>query len=186
MMREEASWVLLLNFVRLRELGRTTQSVQALRRSFPNAKVAAVATPATWPALKTVGADGCAIFRRDGWAGAWRLVAGLRRMNLAAVFVAYDRPDRRGHLKLELLALLVGAKRILAQSPGRQATEISQLRLGLVIAVKLAGLIFLMSWAAVVGSIVWATLSLAGRGESAISLATAELRQLEAAGANRH
>jgi len=120
---------LLLTFARRGEEEAIRQALAALREAAPGADVVAIGTPVSRPVLKQLGVDDIIIYG-DG-RGARSVVREARGRKPAAAVVVYWGPGFCAHLKLELLALLCRAPRVLRLSPEAPVSAIGRPRLAL-------------------------------------------------------
>ena len=120
---------LLLTFARRGEEEAIRQAVTALREAVPGADVVAIGTPVSAPALDNLGMDDVIIYG-DG-RGARSVVREARGRRPAAAAVVYWGPGFSAHLKLELLAIFCGPRRVLRLAPDTPVSAIGRPRLAL-------------------------------------------------------
>lgn len=111
----EGATGLLLTFARRGEETAIRQAVSRLRAEGVTSLIA-VGTAVSAPALSEAGLDDLILYGEGR--GAWDVVRELRRRRPAAAAVVYRNAGYGGHLKLEALALLSGARRVQRIAPG--------------------------------------------------------------------
>jgi hypothetical protein len=130
---EKAPAGLLLTFARRGEDDAILQAIARLREHGA-AEVAAVGTPASAPALRELGV-GDIILYGEGH-GARAVIGKLRRRRPRTAAIVYWDSGFAGHLKLEALALLTGAKHVLRVAPNSQTVTIGRFRLAWIVFLK--------------------------------------------------
>ncbi|MFB3882099.1 MAG: hypothetical protein ACE149_12600 [Armatimonadota bacterium] len=105
---------LLLTFARRGEEAVVQQAISRLRDEGAE-QIFAVGTPASERFVREIGIDDIVLYG-DG-RGARSVVGGLRRRRPRLAAVVYWDERFGGHLKLELLALLAGARRVWRVAP---------------------------------------------------------------------
>jgi len=100
---------LLLTFAREGEEEAIRSAREALAQVVPGARVAAIGTPVSAPVLRGLGIAEVLVYGGERSAG--QVLAEARAWRPAAAAIVYRGLDPAGHLKLELLALGVGARR---------------------------------------------------------------------------
>jgi len=124
-MTESEEKVLLLSFARRGEEEMIRQAMSALRGELPEAEVAAVGTPISAPVLRALGVERVIVYGERR--GAREVVRQTQRHRPAAAGIVYGGPEFSGHLKLELLAWLSGARRIYRFRPDGTASSTGKL-----------------------------------------------------------
>jgi hypothetical protein len=154
--------VLLLTFARRGEEEAIRRAVTLLRPAGAEGDLVAVGTPVSAPLLRGLGVPEVLVFGEDGSARA--VLAQLRRRRPRAAAIVYCGPRFGGHLKLEALALLSGARQVVRVLPEGEA-RLGRVRLALAVAAKsVQAAACLAAGGAVVG-VAWAWLRVAqGRG----------------------
>jgi hypothetical protein len=131
---QDLSAALLLTFARRGEEGAIRDAMDALRRALPEARIEAIGTPVSAPLLRELGVEELIVYG-DG-AGPLEVVCQARARRFSAAALVYSGPGFSGHLKLETLALLAGAKRFHRIGPDREGRPIGRLRIALSICLK--------------------------------------------------
>lgn len=129
---------MVLTFARRGEEDDITRALALLAQREPGAPVAAVGTPTSEAALRALGLTDVIVFGSPGQSAFAALRAARARRPRAAV-VLYRGPGAQGHLKLELLALALGAARIYRTVAGEDIRPVSKIRLGISVTGKLLG-----------------------------------------------
>jgi hypothetical protein len=101
--------ILLLCYIELRNPGPLQAAAQALRAQFPDCEIACVDTPAT----RAVESEIAGIDRWITYEGGLEQIRNLRRLHPAALCVLYQTPQAHAHLKLEMLAVMIGAGKLI-------------------------------------------------------------------------
>ena len=101
---------LLLTFARRGEEELAKRAARDLGEKLPGATVTAVGTPVSAPVLREVGVGEIIIYGNGR--GARTVIREARARRPAAAAIVYWSPNFAGHLKLEILALLAGARRV--------------------------------------------------------------------------
>ena len=122
-MKREEALGLLLTFARRGEDDTVRRAVAHIRQQGAT-DVLAVGTPVSAPALRVVGADDILAYG-DG-AGTRAVIRDLRRRRPRLAVIVYLDASFAGHLKLEALALLSGAKRVWRAAPEGPPTAIGR------------------------------------------------------------
>jgi hypothetical protein len=120
---------LLLSFAREGEESTIRQAVERLHEAGATT-VIAVGTPVSAPVLSGLGATDIVAYGDGG--GRRSVVRDLRAWRPAAAAITYSDADCRGHLKLEALALLSGARQVVRVTPEGGA-DIGRASLALVV-----------------------------------------------------
>ncbi len=118
---------LLLTFARRGEDDAAMQAIVRLRADGA-AGIVAVGTPVSAPILQGLGVDDIILYAEG--ASARRVIAELRRRRPRVAAVVYWDSTHAGHLKLEALAFLSGAARVVRLSPEGDVETIGRAALG--------------------------------------------------------
>lgn len=159
--------LLLLTFARRGEEEVIRRAATLLRQAGAGAEVIAVGTPVSAPGLRDLGLPEVLVLGEDGSARA--VLAALRRRRPRTAAIVYCGPRFGGHLKLEALALLSGARRIVRVLPEGEA-RLGRLRLALAVAAKSVQAACCLAAGAAVTTIAWlwlCTMQSLGGGRSA-------------------
>lgn len=132
----EASVVLLLTFARRGEEAAIAAAAEAVGRQVPGAQIVAIGTPVSAPTLNGLGIDDVIIY--GGGRTASQAVREARRRSPRASAVVYGGPGVSGHLKLELLALLTGARAVYRCVPGKPPKPVGRVLLAASAVAKVA------------------------------------------------
>ena len=133
--RPPAGVVLLLTFARRGEEAAISAALEHLRRALPDGRIAAVATPASSSVLRGLGVSDLIVYGEERTVR--QVVAEMRARAPWAAAIIYSGPVLSGHLKLELLALSAGARRIYRFLPEEAPRVAGRLRLLASVAAKL-------------------------------------------------
>ena len=134
-MSAERSRVLLLTFARRGEEAAVREAVHALAGEFPEARIAAVGTPASADTLLSSGVEELILFG-DG-SGVRGVIGAARSLRAVGTMIVYGGPGRSGHLKLEALALLANGGRLFRYLPDGRPIPVGRTALFCSAAVKL-------------------------------------------------
>lgn len=126
-MSANAPTALVLTFARRGEEKPLNRAVEALREEFPDAAVIGIGTSASAPVQREAGIEEVILYG-DG-RGTRTVVREVRARRPEAVSVVYRGPGFAGHLKLEGVALLAGARQIYRFVPESKPLRTSALRL---------------------------------------------------------
>jgi hypothetical protein len=127
---------LLLTFARRGEEEAIREAIAVLREAMPGGSVEAIGTPASTPLLRACGVD--EIIPYGEGAAAFDVIRRVRARRFGAALVLYSGPRLSGHLKLETVALAVGADRTYGMTAGEAARQISRTRVTWSVAAKMA------------------------------------------------
>jgi hypothetical protein len=119
--------VLLLTFARRGEEQAIRDALAHMRSEIPDADVFAVGTPVSAPLLQEAGVESVIIY--GAGRGARAVVRESRSRRPKAAAIIYWEPRLAGHLKLEALALLAGARVTHRFPPGSDARPVGRLGL---------------------------------------------------------
>jgi hypothetical protein len=144
--------VLLLTFARRGEEEAIRRAVTLLRPAGAETDLVAVGTPVSAPLLRGLGVPEVLVFGEDGSARA--LLAALRRRRPRTAAIVYCGPRFGGHLKLEALALLSGARQVVRVLPEGEA-RLGRSRLALTVAAKAAQAAGCLGVGAAVTGLAW-------------------------------
>jgi len=161
--------VLLLTFARRGEEAAIQHAVAALTARVPDARVIAVGTPVSAPVLRALGIADILIYG-DG-RSARQVIEEAQLFMPETVGIVYDDPLFRAHLKLEALALLVGAKTVWRFRPEGEAVRVGRFRLALSVLAKGLQMVFRLGVGRAVTALAcsylcWYGRSRGGRGAS--------------------
>jgi hypothetical protein len=143
---ESRTQVVLLTFARRGEEQTIRDALAALRTEIPDADLFAIGTPVSAPRLREAGVQ--TVITYGSGSGAGVVLREARSRRPAAAAVVYWGPRFGGHLKLEVLALLTGAKVTHRFAPGSDARSIGRLRLAWSVAAKCAAALLCAATAA--------------------------------------
>ena len=168
-MSESPRSVLLLTFARRGEEEAIRQTMDALAARHPGARVLAVGTPVSEPALQQLGVARVLIYSAGH--SARRVVEEAQLCMPEAIAIVYQGDDFRGHLKLEALALAIGARETLRCRPGQEPERLGRSRLAAIVlgkALHTAARIFVGTAVSALacGVLRWACWPGGGRGAS--------------------
>ena len=122
-MNREEGLGLLLTFGRRGEDDAVRRAIAHLRQQGAR-EVLAIGTPVSAPFLRVVGADDILVYGNG--TGARAVIRDLRRRRPRLAAIVYLDASFAGHLKLEALALLSGAKRVWRAAPDGPPTAIGR------------------------------------------------------------
>jgi len=160
--RDAPRHTFLLTFARRGEEAAIREAFAALTERHPGAQVHAVGTPVSEPVLRQLGLERVLIYQRGKHPG--RMLEEAQLCMPEAVAIVYGGEDFRGHLKLEYLALRIGAHQILRCREGQPAVRLSRGRLAGVVLGKTCHLALRVALGMAVALVVCAALCLIGRG----------------------
>jgi hypothetical protein len=148
---------LLLTFARRGEEETITRAITLLREECVS-HVAAVGTEISIPMLESLGVDSIIPFGAESGRGA--VLHELRLRHSVCAAIVYFDASHRGHLKLEMLALLSGARRVFRIAPEGAVTRLGRGQLLALICVKSLATIGVLCGAAGVCGIAYCWLRL--------------------------
>jgi hypothetical protein len=149
---------LLLTFARRGEEEAIRRAAATLRQSVTQSDLVAVGTPVSAPVLRGLGIPEVLVLGEDGAARA--VVAALRRRRPRTAAIVYCGPRFGGHLKLEALALLSGARQVVRVLPDGEA-RLGRFRLALIVAAKSVQAVCCLAAGGAVVTAAWAWLRVA-------------------------
>jgi hypothetical protein len=155
----DASVVLLLTFARRGEEGAIAAAAEAVGRQVSRAQIVAIGTPVSAPILNGLGIDDVIIYG-DGRT-AWQAIREARGRSPGASAVVYGGPGVSGHLKLELLALVTGARTVYRCAPGKPPQAVKRVRLAASAAAKMLRAAASLAMAATICGVAFCYLRLA-------------------------
>jgi hypothetical protein len=165
-MSEKAPTAMLLTFARRGEEAVIADVLAWLRGEWQGVRVAAVGTPVSAPMLQELGVDEVIEFG-DGQGAKATLREAKTRGPVAAAII-YGGPGFGAHLKLELLALGIGARRTYRFAPGQPPQAVGRAGLLASVVGKSARAAACLVWGAIVceEALFWLVLAqaIAGRG----------------------
>jgi len=149
----------LLTFARRGEDDAMVAAVGLLRQIAPS--VVAIGTPVSARVMERLDLAQITILGKG--APLRGVLREVRRRRPRAAAVVYSGPGLDGHLKLEGLALLTGAPRILRVRPTHPVQSVDRLRLGLIVWAKLVQAAGCLVAGAATCGVAWGWLRLAQR-----------------------
>jgi len=127
---------ILLAFIDLRNPEPLRQAAQALRSEMPGSQIICVNTPATKVIEEQIAEIDRWITYRGGAASALDLIDELRRLRPAAVCILYRSRKPKAHLKLEILAALIGGRRLYGAFHAAHTSQVKTCRAGVPLALS--------------------------------------------------
>ncbi len=124
---KEPESVLVLTFARRGEAAEVREALRHLGSELPGARMAAVGTPASAPALRELGLSDVIVYGEGR--GVREVLREARGRKPRAAGIVYGGPGLSGHLKLELVALGSGARRVYRFRAGEPARVVGRLGL---------------------------------------------------------
>ncbi len=154
--------VLLLTFARRGEEEAIRAAIAALQERHPQARLLAVGTPVSEPVLRGLGVGRVLVYSKEH--PARRVLEEAQLCMPEATAVVYQGEDLRGHLKLEALALAVGARETLRCRLTHPPMRVGRLRLGAIVLGKALHLAARTTLGMVVAAAAYGVLRWYGRG----------------------
>jgi hypothetical protein len=149
---------LLLTFARRGEEEPIRRAMALLRPAGAQAGLVALGTSVSAPVLRGLGVPEVLVLGEDGSARA--VVAKLRQRRPRTAAIVYCGPRFGGHLKLEALALLSGARQVVRVLPEGEA-RLGRFRLALSVAAKSTQAACCLAAGGAVVTVAWAWLQMA-------------------------